>query len=88
MEQTSTVVSPSINVRKIIQVTSAEFTGTFFFAFFVCSSTISSSAAPYAIGIGLVSLIYTFAAISGAQFNPAVTIGLLVTGNLSIYEGI
>ena len=81
------VPSPSINVRKIIQVTSAEFTGTFFLAFFVCSSTISSSAAPYAIGIGLVSLIYTFAAISGSQFNPAVTIGLLVTGNLSIYEG-
>lgn len=71
---------------KALQVASAEFTGTFFLAFFISSNSVSAGAAPYAIGFGLIAMIYIFAGISGAQFNPAVSVALLVTGHLSIFE--
>eukprot|EP01032_Pedospumella_encystans_P012521 gene12521-14481_t len=71
---------------KVLQVATAEFTGTFFLAFFISSNSVSASAAPYAIGFGLIAMIYIFAGISGAQFNPAVSTALLLTGHLSIFE--
>jgi aquaporin Z len=73
---------------RALQVASAEFTGTFFLAFFISSNSVSGAAAPYAIGFGLIAMIYIFAGISGAQFNPAVSIGLLLTGNLSVFEAV
>lgn len=73
---------------RALQVASAEFTGTFFLAFFISSNSVSGSAAPYAIGFGLIAMIYIFAGISGAQFNPAVSTALLLTGNLSVVEAL
>jgi aquaporin Z len=71
---------------RALQVASAEFTGTFFLAFFISSNFVSGGAAPYAIGFGLIAMIYIFAGISGAQFNPAVSLSLYLTGNLSLLE--
>ena len=81
----ATSVEDIFTVRAL-QVASAEFTGTFFLAFFISSNSVSQSAAPYAIGFGLIAMIYIFAGISGAQFNPAVSVALLATGNVSIFE--
>jgi glycerol uptake facilitator-like aquaporin len=83
----ATSVDDVFTVRAL-QVASAEFTGTFFLAFFISSNSVSGVAAPYAIGFGLIAMIYIFAGISGAQFNPAMSIGLLLTGNLSVVEAL
>ncbi len=73
---------------KNLQIALAELIGTFFLTFYVSATKISNStgAAPYAIGIGLVVLVYTFSQISGGQLNPAVTLGLLVRGKLTLHE--
>lgn len=42
----------------------------------------------FAIGIGLVAIIYVFAPISGAQLNPAVTLGLFLRGQVNLFEAI
>jgi aquaporin Z len=36
------------------------------------------------IGLGLIGLIYAFAPLSGAIFNPAIAIGFAVAGNISL----
>jgi glycerol uptake facilitator-like aquaporin len=41
---------------------------------------------PLAIGFGLIAVIYMFAPISGAQLNPAVSIGLVMRNKLNLYE--
>lgn len=41
-----------------------------------------------AIGLGLVSIIYTFAPISGAQLNPSVTLGLYLRGKMNLFEAV
>lgn len=75
---------------KDIQVASAEFVGTFFLAFFVSATKVTTlaGAAPYAIGLGLVTLVYTTGQVSGGQLNPAVTIGLVTRNKLNIFEAL
>jgi aquaporin Z len=60
----------------------AEFVGTFFLVFAVGVSTQSASSplAAAAIGLILSIQIYTFGAVSGGMFNPAVTVAVLLSG--------
>ena len=75
---------------KDFQVASAEFVGTFFLAFCVSATKVITiaGAAPFAIGLGLVTLVYTTGQVSGGQLNPAVTIGLVTRNKLNIFEAL
>lgn len=64
----------------------AEFIGTFGFVFIGCGSVVF--AAPWigylgislAFGLGLTAMMYAFSAVSGAHFNPAITLAVAVSG--------
>ena len=55
-----------------------EFFGTFFL---LLISALSQN--PIAIGLGLAALIYTGAHISGAHYNPAVSLAMLIRGEIT-----
>lgn len=66
-----------------------EVIGTFFLVLIIALSVHSGSTlAPLAISLGLVALVYMGAAISGAQYNPAVTVGVLVRGKMKASEAV
>lgn len=75
---------------KDFQVCLSEFLGTFFLGLIVSCSKINSDTniTPFAVTLGLICLIYTFAPFSGSQFNPAVTLGLVLRNKLNFFEGI
>lgn len=81
------MLSPKNVMRKNI----AEFIGTFTLVFFGCGSALTTSGQDagaahvlisLAFGISVLAMIYAVGNISGANFNPAVTIGLYVAGRL------
>ena len=61
----------------------AEFIGTFFLALTICTAAVHGSAgeyAPFAIVTTLMVMIYAVGHISGAHFNPAVTVAVWIRG--------
>ena len=57
----------------------AEFIGTFFLALTICTAAVHGSAgeyAPFAIAATLMVMVYAVGHISGAHFNPAVTVAV------------
>ena len=61
----------------------AEFIGTFFLALTICTAAVHGSAgeyAPFAIAATLMVMIYAVGYISGAHFNPAVTVEVWIRG--------
>ena len=58
-----------------------EFVGTFFLVLIIGLASLSGSAlAPVAVGAGLMALVYMGGPISGAHYNPAITISLTLRG--------
>jgi aquaporin Z len=67
----------------------AEFIGTFFLVLTIGCTGIGASAgviAPLAIGAALMVMVFAGGHISGAHYNPAVTLGVLIRGRLNIAD--
>jgi len=61
-----------------------EFIGTFFFVFTICLAVTGDSAMPaLAIGAMLMVMVYMGGHISGAHYNPAISLGMLLRGKLA-----
>ena len=72
-----------------IKKLTAEFIGTFLLTLTVCMTSyakVSADLQPLAVGIVLIGLIYAGGYISGAVFNPAVTLAIWLRGRLSTKE--
>ncbi len=66
-----------------------EFIGTFGLVFTVgCAVLSRSGLAPLAIGAVLMVLVYAGGHISGAHYNPAVTLGVLLRGKISFSDAV
>src|SRR3954471_21380263 len=74
-----------VKMDRTIRILIIEFIGTFFLVL-----TIGLSANPIAIGVVLAALVYMGGYISGAHYNPAITLGIWVqrkikSGEAGIY---
>jgi aquaporin Z len=64
-----------------------EFTGTFFLVFTIgCSVLVGTSMAPLAIAASLMVMVYMGGHVSGAHYNPAVSLGLVLRGSFAASE--
>ena len=76
----------SMSEHSLQQKLIAEFVGTFFLALTICTAAVHGSAgeegeyAPFAIAATLMVMIYGVGYISGAHFNPAVTVAIWLRG--------
>jgi glycerol uptake facilitator-like aquaporin len=61
----------------------SEFIGTFYFILTISlSASLAGAYAPLAIGFMLMAQVFAFGYISGGHFNPAVTLGVLLIGQV------
>lgn len=66
-----------------------EFVGTMFLILIIgCSVAFAGDFAPLAIGVGLMALVYMGGHVSGAHYNPAVTLGALLTKKIGAKDGV
>jgi aquaporin Z len=64
-----------------------EFIGTFFLVFTVCTTVLSGfNLAPLAIGLVLAAMVFAGGHVSGAHYNPAVTVAVWLRGRLASGE--
>jgi aquaporin Z len=62
-----------------------EFIGTFFLVFTICNAVLAKAdLAPLAIGVVLAAMIFAGGHISGAHYNPAVTVAVFLRGRLPV----
>jgi len=60
-----------------------EFVGSFFLVLTICGAVLAkASLAPLAIGLALAALVYAGGHVSGAHYNPAVTVAVFLRGGL------
>lgn len=66
-----------------------EFVGTMFLVLIIgCSLAFAGDFAPLAIGVGLMALVYMGGHLSGAHYNPAITLGALLTKKIGAKDGV
>lgn len=72
----------------------AEFIGTFTLVLFGCGAAVLAGAdigltgISFAFGLALIGMAYGIGAVSGCHINPAVTLGVVASGRMSITEAI
>merc|ERR1719399_1019730 len=72
-------------VPGLVQKLLAEFTGTFFLVFTVGMNVLGGfGGAAFSIGSALMCMIYALGSVSGAHFNPAVTLAIFLSGRNKI----
>ncbi|WP_240677306.1 MIP/aquaporin family protein [Actinacidiphila soli] len=89
-EATAMVTAPVEEVEpSAVRKYAVELIGAFFLVFTVGSSVYSGSPlAPLAIGASLMIMVYAGGHISGAHYNPAVTMAALVRGRIGIRDAV
>ena len=67
-----------------------EFIGTFFLILTIGMAVLGGAGnlAPVAIGLALMVMVYAGGHISGAHFNPAVTLGILIRGKITVADAV
>ena len=80
----------------MIKKFSAEFIGTFVLVFFACGTATVTNCSPdnrgayiltaLAFGLVIVAMAYSIGNVSGCHINPAVSLGVLLTGGMNITE--
>merc|ERR1719335_2076406 len=75
------MVEDGSSVGKMVKNFISEFIGTFFLVFTVGLNVLGSSPAPaLSIAASLMCMIYALGGVSGAHFNPAVTVAIIAAG--------
>lgn len=80
----------SLTTKKYIQSFFAEFVGTLFLSLIIITLAGGSKAdwTPFAVGAVIALMVYLLGNVSGGQFNPSVTVGLVSINLLSWKQGL